>query len=172
MSERDFNMVSPAVWGSERFAALPTPAKLSFMYLLTSPHQNSAGGYRLPAAYAAADMGCEAAEFTTALKAITDAGLAIYDDATKEVYLTGWFKHCPPTNQKHAKGTMKIISRIGSDMVREAMEAEFTATEWGRSLSPPQQDGIPEGITSHSEGRPYNRLVDALNKPRGVGAFR
>jgi hypothetical protein len=131
MSERDFNMVAPAVWGSERFASLPPNAKLSFLYLLTSPHQNSAGGYRLPAAYAAADMGCTPADFTEAMRNIIEAGLAIYDDATKEVYVFGWFKHCPPTNQKHAKGTMKIISRISSDAVRETMEAEFAATEWG-----------------------------------------
>lgn len=140
MSARDFNMVSPTVWRSGRFAKLEQSAKLLFLYVMTSEHQNSAGCYRLPAGYAVEDAGCSVEGFNEDMAAIVAADLVLYDDATKEVFVRDWFQHCPPTNKSHAKGTIKIISRISSDRMRERVEAEFSATQWGSKA----RDGDPE----------------------------
>ena len=46
---RSFSKVSPNVWQSQRFNALPDDSRLLYFYLLTSPHANSAGPTAYPA---------------------------------------------------------------------------------------------------------------------------
>lgn len=154
MSVRDFNMVSPTVWRSGRFASLSVRAKLLLLYVLTSEHQTSAGCYRLPPGYAVEDIKCTAEEFNEDMAALVTAGLAFYDAATKEVFPIGWFSHCPPTNLKHAKGAQKIISKISSDTVREHVEAEFANTEWGGKTK------VDASAEVHPFDRPNNRLIN------------
>ncbi len=137
MSGREFNPISPAIWGSERFASVSSSAKLLLLYVMTSPHMTSAGGYRLPAGYAAEDTGCSTDEFTTALAELVRAGLLMHDQDTKEVYVVGWFRFCAPANQKHAIGAERLICKMASDALRESMEADFMATSWGARLTEP-----------------------------------
>lgn len=133
MSRREFSKVSPAVWRSKRFLALRTDrGRLLLLYYMTSQHQNSAGAYKLPEGYAISDLGWAVESYRDARTELQDAGLIYYDPETEEVYVTGWFKVCPPMNDKHASGTMARISEIESDTLREVLEAEFTAVNKAR----------------------------------------
>jgi hypothetical protein len=66
---------------------------------------------------------------------LADKRCISFDAETSEVFVDRWFKHNPPTNQKHAKGAMKVICRITSDRIREKVEAEFVETDWGARAS-------------------------------------
>lgn len=133
MSKREFSKVAPIVWRSRRFLALPSDrARLLLLYYLTSQHQNSAGAYRVPEGYAISDLGWSLDDYRSARKALVDVELVFYDEETEEVYVAGWFKVCPPMNDKHASGTMSRIAEIESDTIREALEAEFTAVNKAR----------------------------------------
>lgn len=150
MSEREFNMVSPALWGSEKFASVSRSAKLLHLYVMTSPHQTSAGGYRLPAGYAAEDLHCDPDEFGADLAELVKAGLLLHDPDSKEVYVVGWFRFCAPANQKHAIGAHRLISKIASDRLRETMEADFAATPWGGKITAPAAEVHPFDASSNS----------------------
>ena len=77
---RDFSKVSPQIWESERFKSLADDsARLAYLYLLSNGHQNSIGCYRLPTAYACADMGWPAPKFEAALAALVAADLVEAD---------------------------------------------------------------------------------------------
>ncbi len=63
----------------------------------------------------------------------------MFDPATEETYVKKWFTHKGniPTNKDHAKGTMKIISKLDSDEIREVAEADFMATDWAQKVFGP-----------------------------------
>lgn len=126
MSKREFSKVSSAIWHSKRFLALSNDrARLLLLYLISNSHQNSSGAYRLPVGYALADLGWSVEEYRCHLDELSEACLIAYDEATEEVYVTGWFKVCPPQNEKHATGTMTRINDIESEAVRTVALGEF-----------------------------------------------
>jgi hypothetical protein len=133
MSKREFSKVSPAVWRSGRFIGLKcTTAQVLYLYLVTCQHQNSAGCFRLPDGYACADLGWELLPYTEARDKLAAAALITFDAVTAEMYVDRWFKHNPPTNEKHAEGTRRLIERIESDEIREKVEAEFQSADEAR----------------------------------------
>jgi hypothetical protein len=132
---REFSKVSPQIWESKRFRSLADDsARVAYLYLLSNGHQTSAGCYRLPPAYACADMGWEAAKYDAALQALLDAQLVDVDRETSEVFVPRWFKHNPPTNEKHAQGTTRLVEKIQSDRLRElaSQELEEALKKWGQ----------------------------------------
>lgn len=135
---RNFTMVSPALWRSPRIGALDSDGRVLFFFLLTSEHSNSAGCFRMPPAYACSDLGWTLDRYDLALSAIVSQGLAGTDSKTGEVFIERWFHHSPPTNLKHALGTMSVITRIESDDFREKAEAEFAATKFGAQVLQPE----------------------------------
>lgn len=144
---RDFSKVSPKVWRSPRFRGLQNEqAKLFYLYLLTCEHQSSAGCFRLPDAYAAADLAWSEVDLTAAREACIDAGLLVHDPETEEYFVLRWFKHNPSTNGKHRKGIERLISDLDSDHVREAAEAEFIESVPAENLDTPAR---PNGYGNH-----------------------
>lgn len=125
MSKRDFTMVNRSIWRSKRFLGLGSEARVVHLYFLTCEHVSSAGCFRIPSAYAAADLGWDVARYLQARSEVAAAGLIAADDNTDEVYIDRWFKHCPPTNEKHTSGTRKLICDIESDSLRSRAEADF-----------------------------------------------
>jgi hypothetical protein len=127
-------MIGAAIWRSRRFLALDSDGRVLLHYFLSGPHSTSAGCFRLPVAYGVADLRWTEPQYRAAFEALVDAGLIEFDSDTDEIYVMGWFAHCPPTNIKHALGIKSLIERIESDAVRERAEADFAATEWGGKL--------------------------------------
>ena len=129
---QDFTKVSPAVWRSKRFLALNDTGKVLYLYYLTCDHQNSTGCFRLPPAYAAADLQWEQEKYLEQREVLEAADLVVVDDDHDLIYVCRWFKHCPPTNASHAQGIIKRVEQIESDVLRERVEAEFAAADGER----------------------------------------
>lgn len=135
---RNFNMVSPAIWRSKRWATTTDDGRLLALYILTNDHQNSAGCYRLLPGYGCADLGGWALDrFQAALAAIETADIVITDSSTSEILIQRWFKHCPPTNSKHYQGTLRIAFMIESDRLRQltvdSLNAAWDAAQAARA---------------------------------------
>jgi hypothetical protein len=128
MSRREFSKVSPVIWRSKRFLALPDDrCRLLLLYLLTCQHQNSAGTFRLPEGYACTDLvGWTIEQYRAARDHLRTAGLIVHDEKTEEIFVTGWFQISPPMNPKHAASIISRINEIESDDVRSIAEEEFT----------------------------------------------
>lgn len=133
---RDFTMVAPHVWRSPNFKHLKSDdAKYLFMYLLTNPHQNSAGVYALPAGYACSDLEWQLDRYYTALALLVDGGLIRIDEATEEVLIEKWFKHATPKNPKHMQGTRKLVCQVQSPELRRVAQ-EALEKAWEEKQSP------------------------------------
>ncbi len=127
---RKFTMVSPMLWKDRRFRGLSSQgAKLTMLYLITSPHQNSAGCYHLPDGYASADMGISEADYRGFRKEVVDAGLVIFDEDTSEIFIVGWFEDNPVTNENHYQGCERLVMQIESEKVGDAAQAALQQSE-------------------------------------------
>ena len=123
---REFSKISPKVWRSKRFRALPTDdARFLLLYLLTSEHQTSAGCFRMPDAYAASDLAWQVDKMQTARRHLVEGGLIAFDGSTDEYFVLGWFEHNKPMNASHQKSIVRVVSGVESDPVRETAEAEL-----------------------------------------------
>jgi hypothetical protein len=120
---RDFTKVPPAIWQDKRFAALGDCERLLYLYLLSSPHQNSCGCCYLPASYASADLNWPRAKFDKSRGKLQDAGLIHHDPNTDEIAITDWFAMNAPNNQSHRRGLEKMIEAIKSERLREMVNA-------------------------------------------------
>lgn len=151
---REYSKVSPKLWRSKRYRGLPADdARMFYVYLLTCEHQTSAGCFRLPDAYAAADLCWTTARLGGARSPLVAAGMIAHDEDTEEYFVPRWFNHNPPTNGKHLKGVQRIISELDSDQVREAAEAELTEQQANRNpLDDPLDNGNRLTGTSYFNG--------------------
>lgn len=129
MSEREYSKISPAVWRSARFLRLGCEGRVLHLYLMTNEHVNSPGCYRLPDLYACADLGWEQDEYLSHRAILQAAGLIDFDEESSFVFIEGWMKHNPPTNDKHSLGMLRRIQEIDSDRLREKALAAFQAVD-------------------------------------------
>ena len=130
---REFSKVSPALWGSERFTALPSDdARFVYLYLLTCEHQTSAGAFKLKDGYATDDLKWEAPRYHAARLKLVDADLIHFDDAASCILITRWFKHNPPMSESHLIGIERQLERLPSQTIWEA--ARLAANEAWESV--------------------------------------
>jgi len=123
---RDFSKVSPTVWQSERFNSLATDdARYTYIYLLTSQHQTSAGCYRLPDAYAAADLHWPVERYKKARAELEKAELIRFDASASVLMVTRWFRINPPMNEKHLIGIRHVLERLPSQTIWADATAEL-----------------------------------------------
>jgi hypothetical protein len=144
---REFNKVSPSIWQNEAFQALPLRERYLYLYLRTCIHQNSAGCFMLPVAYACADLGnWTAAEYSESLETVATADMIAVDMATREVLITDWFSDNGPMNENHRKGTQRIIDAIKSPALKKSAQEGLTYSRRGFVMlkhGPPGRHSLP-----------------------------
>lgn len=116
---REFSKVSPTVWRSKKFRALPSiECRHVYLYLLTCPHANSAGCFDIHPLYAAADLGLTEEQFRDAIDTLSKAGLLEWDGEENTVLIGNWVEFNGPQNPKHALGILSQLSQVSSDTLR------------------------------------------------------
>ena len=144
---RNFTAVAPQLWQSRRFAGLPTAeAKLLHLYILTGPHANSGGCYRLPAGYACTDLGWSTEIFEAALTALVSAGLIRHDEANEVLLIEDWFRFCPPQNSNHLKGTLKVLEAVPGALPQLTMEQAQAAWNARQGHKAGEKFGATNGL--------------------------
>jgi hypothetical protein len=156
---RDFSKISPTLWHSERFNGLANDdARYTYLYLLTSEHQTSAGCYRLPDAYAAADLHWPVERYRKARAELLEAGLIRFDANANVLMVTRWFRFNPPMNEKHLKGIRHIMERLPSQTIWADATAELdetlAATAKARAEREAKQAGEKAGANPWSVWKP------------------
>ncbi len=127
MSERDFSKIPPSIWRDRRFLALDSDGRTLLFYFRTSPHHNASGCYRVPDAYAAADLTWEVDQYLAVRAALVEAGLIAFDAETSEVYVVDWFRANAPKGPKQEIGCRRCIEWILSHRLAEKVIADFEA---------------------------------------------
>jgi len=126
---RDFNKVAPALWRSARFRSLSEPAKIGFLYLITSGHVTSAGVYVLPDGYACSDLGWEPDAYKAVCDELVAAEMIDRDTTWDVILIERWFKHNALTGADYATGCRRRIEEIDSGRLREKALAAFEVAD-------------------------------------------
>lgn len=144
--------VSPLYWSDDKVARWTDRDKLLALYLLTCPHRNLEGLYRLPWAYIEADLGWHGNEVRDAMVKIMGAEFAAYDNQAGVVWLPNALKYHQPTTQPQIQGALNALQAVPDTKLYPAfLEAarEYAPRLYealGEPLSQPLTEPLTEGV--------------------------
>ena len=131
---RQFGMISSTVWRSKRFRQLTSDlARLTYIYMHTCTHGNSAGAYQLPPELAALDLKRNPDDVREAFEELASVNLIRYDPEEELIQLVGFFRFNAVTSRKHLAGPMRIIrDALPISPVRKYAAAELVVNLYER----------------------------------------
>lgn len=149
-----YSYIYSQIWTDRKFSGLSEDDKVLFLYLLSSPHSNIAGYYRLPVTYAASDLGWAPERFEAGMERLKSCRMALYDTENAVVLVLNFLKYNRIQNEKQAKGALKqIMEAPPSHLIREMYDL------WKRLVAP--SEGVPARLEGDfinymaSQGYPY-----------------
>ena len=124
---RQFGIISSSVWRSKRFRQLESDlACLTYIYLHTTTHGNSAGAFIVSPEIAALEMKRDPVQVRAAFEELAEVKLIRYDPEEELVQIINFFKFNSPTSRKHLAGPLRIINdALPSSPVRDAAAVEL-----------------------------------------------
>ena len=105
-------LIKDLLWESERVINLSDSTFRLYIYILTTPHGNSCGFYKLKPGYVYADLIINEEKYRRCLKEIIDAELIEFDKDSDLILIYNHLKHNKFTNPKHALGGSRQIDRF------------------------------------------------------------
>ena len=118
---RDYGRVYSAFWQSPEIRALPEDARTLALYLLTTPHGNLIGCFRLPDAYAADDLQWTAERVSEGFAKLVEVAFVRRDEATKWVFIAKYLKWNPFENPNVAKAAWKAFDQVPAIALKSAL---------------------------------------------------
>ena len=112
---RDYGKVETKFWGWALKNKLSNDARTLALYLLTGPHSNSIGCYRLPDGYITADLGLTSETITDALSELSKNGFAHRCKITDFLFLPDYLRHNKPENPNVGSSMARLADTIPSD---------------------------------------------------------
>lgn len=109
---REYGAIHTRYWTWAQEVGLSDSAKLLGAYLLTSPHSNSLGCYRVPKNYIADDLGYSIDRVSKGYSELENHHFLTYCEATKFLLLRKYLKWNPIQNTKHGIGVGKLALQI------------------------------------------------------------
>jgi hypothetical protein len=127
---RDYGKVHNTFWSSDTLKGLSDDARFLALYLLTCPHGNIAGVFRLPVAYAIEDTGWTSERLRNGFETLSDAGF-IRRDSSGWTWIVKWLKWNKPDNGNQWKAVEKQIAQVPASVSfhAELMSPRETVSE-------------------------------------------
>jgi len=109
---RDYGSIRTQFWIADDISHLSDQAKLLALYLLSGPHTNMLGCFRLPPGYIAEDLRWSIEVVNKALNELYDAAFINYDKKSHWLVVQQFLKWNPVENPNQAKKIVKLFSKI------------------------------------------------------------
>jgi hypothetical protein len=109
---RDYGKIHTAYWTDDKIAGLSVPAKLMGAYLLTCPHSNAIGCFRLPVGYVSEDLQWDADSVHEALAELAAVGFICRDEASGWVLIRKFLDHNTIENANVGKACMRMVDAV------------------------------------------------------------
>jgi hypothetical protein len=192
---RDFGRVHTAFWNDPVIRGLNDRGKLLANYLLTGPHSNTIGGYLLPDAYVADDLGWSLATVREVMGELIKANFCVRCADGRHIIICKFLKWNPIENPNVGKAALRQLDHLPVDPAVEHIlngleqyEKQFpngfgTVFERFRNTKPkPNPETNPE--PKHDMARSadadetaaaiiaYNRIATELEWPQAVRITR
>jgi len=109
---RDYGRVHTSFWCSLTMRSLSEDARMLVLYLLTSPHSNIAGVFRLPDGYVCEDMQWSSDRVNKGFEELFRKGFANRCETTKWVYICSYLEWNRPENPNQRKAAKRIALMV------------------------------------------------------------
>ena len=161
-------LLATKFWTDEKIINLDTETKLLYLYMLSSPHSNMAGYYRLPKAYIKADLHLSDKGFTKGFNKLLKKGLIKYCDKSSVILVLNYYKYNKIQNENQAKGAAnrtselpqnslveeykKVVKRFADNHKKELLKGLPKGFDKGLSIteSESESDSEPESETDNN----------------------
>lgn len=129
---RDYGRVYSAFWQSPETRAFSEDGRTLALYLLTSPHANLIGCFRLPDAYAAEDLNWASERVSEGFSELEEKGFVSRDEATKWVLIHKYLKWNSFENGNVAIAAHKAFDQVPAIRLKALLAAALL--EFGTHL--------------------------------------
>lgn len=109
---RDYGKVNSSFWTSESIRSLSDDGRMLSLYLLTSPHANMTGCFRLPDGYVCEDLQWDKNRVSEGFEELSRNGFAIRDKATRWVLIPGYLEWNGFENPNVAIAALKLFRDV------------------------------------------------------------
>lgn len=113
-----YHRVFSRIWTSADFRRWTDDGRLAALYVLTCPHRNTEGLFRLPLPLAQHDLGWTTERTTTALAELERSDFIATDPDADLVWLVNAVKWNTPKGPKQIKGAVNALADVPSSMLR------------------------------------------------------
>lgn len=113
-----YQLVRNRMWSDPRYRAMSEDARHAALYVLTCPHRNTEGLFRLPLPLAAYDLQWATSRTVQAFDELTAAGWIVVDPTTDLVWIVDAVADDPPKGPKRTKGAVNKLSDTPVSVLR------------------------------------------------------
>lgn len=114
---RDYGKVYTRFWLKQNVLSWSDSAKLLGLYLLTCPHCNLLGCFRLPIGYVASDLNWDEQHVTKAFNELEKDQFLIRCENTGWTLIRSYLKHNPIENPNQGKAAFRLLKDVPTDFV-------------------------------------------------------
>ena len=114
---REYGSVQTQFWSDSILQNLSTHAKLLAVYLLTGPHTNMLGCFRLPTGYVAEDLKWNEETVYNAFSELDQIRFLIRDPESNWILITNFLDWNPIENPNQGKSLSKLFKRVPSQSI-------------------------------------------------------
>jgi len=125
---RDYGRIHSAFWQSEKVRSFTEDGRTLALYLLTSPHANLIGCYRLPDAYAGEDLQWASERVSEAFADIVGKGWASRDEGTKWVLIHNYVEWNGFENPNVAAAAHKAFDQVPFGLMKRKLARGLLST--------------------------------------------
>lgn len=136
--------VATKFWTDEKTIELTPPTKLLHLYILTSPHSNMAGYYRLPKAYIKADLELSDKQLDKGFNKLLDIGLIKYCPKSSVILIPNYYKYNSIQNKNQAKGAANRTSELPKNSLVE--DYKEVINSYADNYKKELLKGLPKGF--------------------------
>jgi hypothetical protein len=109
---RDYGVVRVRFWEWAKRKRLNAEERELALYLLTSPHGNCLGCFRLPMAYLCDDLAKDIETVTRTVSRLSEIGFLERDEETGWTWIIGFLEHNPIPNRNVGKAVEKQLDAV------------------------------------------------------------
>ena len=121
---RDYGKVQSTFWTSDDICKLSNEGRMLALYLLTGPHTNQIGCFRLPDGYVAEDLKWNSETVSKGFQELHDNGFATHDSSSKWVVIHAYLKWNEIENPNQGKSAARLFDQVPNKSLVKAMLAK------------------------------------------------
>lgn len=156
---RNYGNIHASFWTSKTIGALSDDGRMLAVYLLTSPHANMLGCFRLPTAYACEDIRWSPERLEKGFEELSRNGFVTVNAESKWIVIEKFLKWNPFENPNVGKAAAKMYAQIPDDCGVKNVLAD-RLREFGKNLSKDFLDGLTPPSDTVSSGK--NNGIDRV----------